>query len=87
LLKSAAYAEPEDGLFLVKEERETINDLVLPGVRIISINKPKRHVENGYLDAELGAHAAADVAKLREQTLIKADDGVCLGLAAEKYLL
>src|SRR5438874_2273890 len=38
-LKSAAYAEPKDALFLVKEEWKTIYDLIFPRVGIISINK------------------------------------------------
>ena len=86
-LKCAAYAEPKDALFLVKEEWKTIDDLVLPGVGIISINEAKRHVKNRYLETKLGTHAATDVAKLRKQTFIQPDHRVCLRLAAEKYLL
>ena len=84
-LKSAAYAESKDALFLVKEEWKTINDLVFPRVGIISINKTKRHVENRYLKANFGAHTAADVRELREQTLVKADHRICLRFAAQKY--
>src|SRR5437870_3589433 len=85
-LKSAAYAEPKDAFFLVKEERKTVDDLVATRVGIISINEAKRHVENRYLDAKLGAHAGAEVGKLRKQTLIKSHDGVGLRLATKEYL-
>src|SRR5438132_6474085 len=86
-LKSAAYAEPKEPLFLVKEKRKTVDDLVATCVGIISINEAKRHVENRHLDPKLGAHAGAVVGKLRKQTLIEAHDGVGLGLATKEYLL
>src|SRR5258708_29420357 len=84
-LKGAAYAESKDALFLAKEEWKTINNLVFPRVGIISINKTKRHVENRYLEADLGAHTSPDVGELREQTFIKADYGICLRIATQKY--
>src|SRR5207245_2768154 len=84
-LKSAADAEPKHALFLVKEKWKTINDLVLPRVGIISINKTKRHVENRYLEADLSAHTGPDVGELREQTLTQADHGICLRFAPQIY--
>src|SRR5260370_38349839 len=72
-LKSPAYAEPEDALFLVEPERKSIDNLVLASVWIISINEAKRHVKNRNLEENLDAHAAATVRKLRKQTLIQAN--------------
>src|SRR6266581_7610252 len=83
-LESAAHAEAKDALFLVEEEWKPINHLVATRVGIISIDKAKRHVENRYLEANLGAHAAANVAELREQTLVEAHDGVRLSIATQK---
>src|SRR3989442_12178294 len=82
-LESAAHAEAKDALFLVEEEWKPINRLVATRVGIISIDKAKRHVENRYLETNLGAHAAADVAELREQTLVEAHDGVSLSIATQ----
>src|SRR2546425_76485 len=82
-LESAAHAEAKDALFLVEEEWKPINHLVATRVGIISIDKAKRHVENRYLETNLGAHAAANVAKLREQTLVEAHDGVSLSIATQ----
>src|SRR6266404_3128704 len=86
-LKSAANAEAEHALFLAlaKEEGKTIDNLVFPSVGIISINKTKRHVENRYLETNLGAHTAADVGELGEQALIKAHHGICLRVPAHKH--
>ena len=83
-LESAAYAESKNALFLVEEEWKSINHLVATRVGIISIDKAKRHVENRYLETNLGPHAAANIAKLREQTLVEAHDGVRLSIAPEK---
>jgi hypothetical protein len=84
-LKSAAYAEPENALFLTKDKWKTVNELVFPRVGIISINKAKRHVENWNLKANLGAHTAPYIRELGEQTFIKADYGICLRVATHKY--
>src|SRR5258706_4259246 len=65
-LKSAAYTEAKNALFLVEEKWKTVNRLVFPRVGIISINKTKRHVQNRYLKAHFGADAAAYVAEFRE---------------------
>src|SRR6266849_8751846 len=86
-LKSPAYAEPEHALFLVEPERKSIDNLVLASVWIISINEAKRHVENRNLEANLGAHAAAKVRKLRKQTLVQAHHSVPLRFAAQENLL
>src|SRR5712692_1899910 len=83
-LESAAHAEAKDALFLVEEEWKPINRLVATRAGIISIDKAKRHVENRYLETNLGAHAAANVAELREQTLVEAHDGVRLSIAAQE---
>src|SRR5437016_9141123 len=82
-LESAAHAEAKDALFLVEEEWKPINHLVATRVGIISIDEAKRHVENRYLETNLGPHAAANVAELREQTLVEAHDGVRLSIATE----
>ena len=63
-LEGAADAETKDALFLVKNEWKPLNNLIAPGVGIISINNAKRHVENWDLKADFGANAAAQVAKL-----------------------
>ena len=63
-LEGAAHAETKYTLFLVKEEWETINDLIATRVGIISINDAKRHVQNRHLKAELGSQTAANIAKL-----------------------
>ncbi len=68
-LECAAYAKAKDTLFLVKEERKPVNDLVLTGVGIIGINEAKRHVENRYLKTNLSAQAAANVTEIREEAL------------------
>src|SRR5207302_3015483 len=83
-LESAAHAEAKDALFLVEEEWKPINHLVATRVGIISIDEAKRHVENRYLETNLGSHAAANVAKLREQTLVEAHDGVRLSIATQE---
>src|SRR5207244_1556668 len=82
-LESAAHAEAKDALFLVEEEWKPINHLVATRVGIISIDEAKRHVENRYLEPNLGAHTAANVAELREQTLVEAHDGVRLSFATQ----
>src|SRR5437899_10808103 len=83
-LESAAHAEAKDALFLVEEEWKPINHLVATRVGIISIDEAKRHVENRYLETNLGPHAAANVAEFREQTLVEPHDGVRLGIATKK---
>src|SRR5438477_3334844 len=83
-LESAAHAEAKDALFLVEEEWKPINHLVATRVGIISIDKAKRHVENRYLETNLGAHAAANVADLHKQTLVEAHDGVRLSIATQE---
>src|ERR1051325_10836349 len=72
-LKSAPHAEAKDRLFLVKEERKSVDDLIFTSVRIISINQSKRHVQNWHLNAQLRAQTAAQVAELGKQALVEAD--------------
>src|SRR3989442_619301 len=83
-LESAAHAEAKDALFLVEEEWKSINHLVATRVGIISIDEAKRHVKNRYLETNLGAHAAANVAKLREQTLVESHDRIRLRFSAQE---
>ena len=86
-LKSAAYAEPKDGLFLVKEEGKPVYRLVATRVGIISINQSKWHVQNRDLQPQLPAHAAADIGEFSKQTLVKPDDRIGLRVTAKKNLL
>src|ERR1041384_8346443 len=86
-LKSASDAKAKDRLFLVKEERKSVDHLILTGIWIISINQAKRHVENRHLNANFRAHAAADVAEFCKQTLVQSDHGVSLRFTANEDLL
>src|SRR5207249_10426841 len=86
-LEGATDAATKDAVLLVKNEWKPLNNLIAPGVGIISINNAKRHVENWDLRANFGADAAAHVAKLGEETLTQPRHGGCLRFTAKEYLL
>src|SRR5437764_2189811 len=86
-LKSASDAKAKDRLFLVKEERKSVDHLILTGIWIIRIDQAKRHVQNRHLNADFRAHAAADVVEFCEQALVQSNHGVSLRLTTNEYLL
>src|SRR6184192_2001986 len=86
-LKSASDAKAKDRLFLVKEDRRSVDQLILTGIWIISINQAKRHVQNRHLNADFSAHAAADIAEFCEQALVQSDHCVSLRFTTNEYLL
>src|SRR5262245_42854140 len=84
LLKTAPFANAEDRLSLVKEERKSVDDLIFTSIGIISINQTKRHVKNGHLNTNLSPNAAAKVGEFIEQALVKSNNRITLGLAAQE---